>query len=245
MTTSITMIGTGSAFAKRYYNNNAIIDADNFRLLLDCGITGPAALHQLGIRFGDLDAVLVSHTHGDHVGGLEELAFQMMFVHQRKPVLYLPQPLREPLWEHTLKGGLTQGPLQSLDDFFDVREMPVGEPTEIAPGLVVEPILTEHIEGRLSYSFLINGTFFYSADMKFNPTLLQQLVDERGVALIFHDCQLIAPGVVHACIDELLTLPEHLQSITKLMHYGDTMPEFIGRTGRMSFVEQGVTYKLP
>lgn len=244
MTPTITMIGTGSAFAKHYFNNNAIIDADGFRLLVDCGITGPAALHRLDVRFGDLDGVLVSHTHGDHVGGLEELASQMMLVHRRKPVLYIPETLREPLWEHTLKGGMAQGPLQSLNDFFDVRPMPIGQPTEIAPQLVVEPIRTEHIDGRLSYSFLINERFFYSADMRFNPELLRQLVDERGVRLIFHDCQLSSPGVVHASLDELLTLPEPIQSITRLMHYDDTMPHFIGRTGRMTFVEQGAAYSF-
>ncbi|PWW06117.1 ribonuclease BN (tRNA processing enzyme) [Paenibacillus cellulosilyticus] len=244
MSVSITMIGTGSAFANAYNNNNAIIEVDGYRLLVDCGITAPSALHKLDIAFGDLDAVLISHTHADHVGGLEELAFQMKFVHQRTPVLYIPAPLRDPLWEHTLKGGLVQGALQSLDDFFEVRELTVGEPAELAPGLVIEPIRTEHIEGRLSYSFLINEQFFYSADMIFNPGLLQQLVDERGVRHIFHDCQLTAPGTVHACLDELLTLPAHIQSIIRLMHYGDTMPEYVGRTGPMSFVEQGKTYDI-
>lgn len=242
--TTITMIGTGSAFAKNYYNNNAIIDSGGFRLLVDCGITAPTALHRQGIRFGELDAVLISHTHADHVGGLEELAFQMMFVHQRKPVLYVPSPLRETLWEHTLKGGLAQGPLQSLDDFFDVREMPIGKPVAIAPGIVVEPIRTTHIEGRLSYSFIINGRFFYSADMVFTPSLLHSLADDRGIEHMFHDCQLVSPGEVHATLDELMTLPEELQKRIRLMHYNDTMPEFIGRTGRMSFVEQGKAYNI-
>lgn len=244
MTATITMIGTGSAFAKVYDNNNAIIDADGYRLLVDCGITAPAALHKLGVSFGDLDAVLISHTHSDHVGGLEELAFQMTFVHRRKPVLFIPAPLREPLWEHKLKDELAQGALQTLDDFFEVRELAVGEPAELAPGLIIEPIRTEHIEGRLSYSFLINGRFFYSADMIFNRELLERLVNERGVRSIFHDCQLTAPGTVHACLDELLTLPKSIQTITRLMHYGDTMQLFIGQTGHMTFVEQGKTYDI-
>ncbi|GMK40586.1 MBL fold hydrolase [Paenibacillus sp. CCS19] len=244
MAATITMIGTGSAFAKVYDNNNAIIEADGFRLLVDCGVTAPGALHKMDVSFGSLNAVLISHTHADHVGGLEQLASQMMIVHHRKAVLYIPAPLREQLREHTLKGGRDQDSLQSLDDFFEVRELAVGEPAELAPGLVVEPIRTEHIEGRLSYSFLINERFFYSADMIFNRQLLQQLVDERGVRSIFHDCQLTSPGVVHACLDELLTLPESIQSITRLMHYGDTMPAFIGRTGLMSFVEQGKPYDI-
>lgn len=113
----ITMVGTGSAFAKRFDNNNALIEVDEFRLLVDCGITLPRALHEMDIQFVDLDAVLISHIHGDHVGGLEELAFQMMFKFKRKPVLYLAQQLIKPLWENTLRGGLTQESLSRLEHF--------------------------------------------------------------------------------------------------------------------------------
>ncbi|WP_127531450.1 MBL fold metallo-hydrolase [Paenibacillus kobensis] len=243
MKATITMIGTGDAFAQNYANNNAVIHADGFRLLVDCGYTAPTALQRLGMPFSDLDAVLISHTHSDHVGGLEELALEIMHTYQRKLVLYLPNTLRDPLWEK-LNSELAQEPLPSLDDYFTVKLIPVDEPTGIAPGLIVEPVQTEHIDNRLSYSFIINERFFYSADMRFNPKLLHQLVNDRGIQLIFHDCQLSSPGTVHASLDELLTLPESIQTMTKLMHYGDTMPDFIGQTSRMTFLEQGIAYEF-
>ncbi|MEK3885715.1 MBL fold metallo-hydrolase [Paenibacillus sp. PL2-23] len=239
----ITMLGTGSAFAKRYNNNNALIEANGYRLLVDCGITLPKALHDFGMDFPQLNAVLISHIHGDHVGGLEELAFQMMFKHQRKPVLYIADVLVEPLWEHTLRGGLTQGDLNSITDFFEVQPLQVGKSYILANGLTVELIQTKHIEGKASFSFLFNGTFFYSADMRFDGQLLQELV-ERGVETIYHDCQLEPPGVVHACLDELLTLPAEVQEKTWLMHYGDAMEQYADKTGRMRFVKQHTVYDV-
>lgn len=239
----IQMLGTGGAFAKKYANNNALIELDGFKLLVDCGITLPRSLHDAGYSFDDLDAVLISHMHADHVGGLEEYAFQMMFRYGKKPVLYIADTLVEPLWEQTLRGGLTQEPLTALNDFFDVRPIKEGEVFEIHPGLTVKLIRTDHIAGKLSYSFLFNGTFFYSADMKFNGALLGDLIED-GVTTIFHDCQLISPGVVHASLDELLTLPADIQEKVWLMHYNDNMEEFIGHTGLMRFVEQLTVYNI-
>jgi ribonuclease BN (tRNA processing enzyme) len=237
------MLGTGSAFAKRFNNNNALIEAGESRLLVDCGITLPKALHESGISFSELDAVLISHIHGDHVGGLEELAFQMMFKYGRKPVLYIADTLVAPLWEHTLKGGLVQGELNELEHFFEVRPLSPGQPYEVLPGIKVELIKTDHIPGKDSYSFIFNDVFFYSADMKFNAALLESLAG-RGVNAMYHDCQLEAPGAVHACLDELLTLPSELQEHIWLMHYGDAIDDYRGNTGHMRIVEQGKKHEV-
>lgn len=239
----IQMLGTGGAFAKKYANNNALVEVDGFKLLIDCGITLPRSLHEAGYSFDDLDAVLISHMHADHVGGLEEYAFQMMFRYGKKPVLYIADTLVEPLWEQTLRGGLTQEPLTAITDFFDVRPIKEGEEYEIHPGIKVKLILTDHIAGKLSYSFLFNESFFYSADMKFDGALLSRLSNDR-VETIFHDCQLTSPGVVHASLDELLTLPEDIQEKVWLMHYHDNMEEFIGHTGKMRFVQQHEVYTV-
>jgi len=234
----ITMIGTGNAFAKAYYNNNALVETEHINLLIDCGITLPHALYQSGRTFADLDGVLISHMHGDHIGGLEELAFQMMYTYARKPTLYIAESLIEPLWNHSLRGGLVQGELDSIDCFFNVVPLQAGIDIELAKDLKIKLIQTEHIKNKDSYSFIINDTFFYSADMTFNPKLLHELHD-AGVQTIYHDCQLEGPGYVHTTLDELLSLPLELQRKIKLMHYGDTIGNYIGKTGAMEIVVQG------
>lgn len=238
------MLGTGNAFAKAYYNNNALLETGGRTLMIDCGTTAPRALYELGIGFDTIDAILVSHIHADHIGGLEEFAFQCKFVYRRKPVLYISDQLIEPLWEHSLRGGLEQEGFHSLYDYFDVRQLKAGVPAHVLPGLKVELVHTSHIPGKTSYSILLNDHFFYTADMVFDRELLERLVSERGVSVIFHDCQLHPPGFVHADLPKLLTLPEELQQMIYLMHYGDDQPEFVGQTGRMKFVEQHKVYEI-
>jgi ribonuclease BN (tRNA processing enzyme) len=238
------MLGTGSAFAKVFDNNNALLMIDGRTLMVDCGITAPKALYELGYNFNDLDAILLTHIHADHVGGLEELAFQMKFIFDRKPILYIADTLVETLWENTLKGGLQQDETETLQSFFDVRPIVEGTAHEVLPGLRVELISTRHIPNKANYSLLINDFFFYSGDSIFNADLLQSLVYDRGVQIIFHDCQLHPPGIVHACLPQLLTLPQAIQERVYLMHYGDDQPSFIGRTGPMKFIEQHRIYEM-
>lgn len=245
MTLQLQMLGTGSAFAKQYYNNNALLRDHAYTLLIDCGVTAPAALHQLNISLGDIDAVLITHIHADHVGGLEELAFRMKFSYQRKMTLYVAEDLAGPLWENTLKGGLYQeGEITMLEDIFDVRLLKPYSPVKLSDQIKIELIPTEHIAGKPSYSLYMNDSIFYSSDMQFDPKLLEKLVYDRSCQTILHECQLTGNGEVHTTLAELLSLPEDLQRITYLMHYGDEREEYNDSIGEMTFLEQHVVYNL-
>ncbi|PAK55446.1 MBL fold metallo-hydrolase [Paenibacillus sp. 7541] len=245
MSLKLQMLGTGSAFAKKYYNNNALLLDDDFTLLIDCGSTAPLALHEMGRSFNDIDAVLITHIHADHVGGLEELAFMMKMKFKRRIPLYIGEALAAPLWDHTLRGGLyQQGEISCLEDIFDVRPLKPGVKADISKGITVELIQTRHIPGKDSYSLYLNDRIFYSADMVFDPELLNKLVNERECELILHECQLQGPGEVHTTLQELLSLPEHIQQRTYLMHYSDDVQDFVGKTGEMEFVEQQKIYEL-
>ncbi|MFC5532271.1 MBL fold metallo-hydrolase [Cohnella yongneupensis] len=244
MDLNVQMLGTGSAFAKANYNNNAMITAGGQTLLIDCGITAPLALHELGRTFNEIDAVLLTHIHADHIGGLEEFAFQMKFIYGRKPRLYIADTLVEQLWECSLKGGLYQDENPTLASYFDVYPIAEGTSVEVLPELRIKLLATAHIPNKPNYSLIINDHFFYSGDTVFNQDLLHSLVQEQQVRLIFHDCQLHPPGIVHACLSQLLTLPASIQELTYLMHYGDDKPEFVGRTGLMRFIDQHVVYHI-
>jgi len=52
--------------------NALIVESDATRLMLDCGLTPREAerrLGRLGLLPGDIDAILVTHEHGDHADG--------------------------------------------------------------------------------------------------------------------------------------------------------------------------------
>lgn len=67
----VAALGSGSS------GNSLLIQAGNTNLLIDAGFTMKetvARLYQLGLTPGELDAVLLSHEHGDHVKGAGPLS---------------------------------------------------------------------------------------------------------------------------------------------------------------------------
>ncbi len=244
MSLKLQMAGTGSAFAKNYFNNNALLYIGDYTLMIDFGITAPLALHQMNIPLDRIDGILITHMHADHIGGLEEFAFQMKYIFKKRIKLFVPRLLIQPLWEHSLKAGMESTEDAGLENFFALVPLEEGSPFKVADGLSMEILRTEHVPGKLSYSLLINETIFYSADIRFNRKLLEDIYNERKCRHVLHDCQLQPPETVHATLDQLLTLPEEIQKITLLMHYGDQMPDYIGKTGKMRFIEQHKIYTL-
>lgn len=67
---SLTMLGSGSA------GNSALVATDHCRLLVDGGLSARQLVLRLalcGVTPNELDGVLLTHEHGDHVCGLEVL----------------------------------------------------------------------------------------------------------------------------------------------------------------------------
>lgn len=150
---TLTFLGVGSAFAKRNYNSNALLeawtegpdrqDAPDDNLLIDFGVTGPLALHELkscdGFSYLDADGlinypairrILITHLHADHIGGLEEFALASRYLFADSPTgktsktqIVGASDVLEPLWEHALKGGLGALPDRTarLSDYFSVK----------------------------------------------------------------------------------------------------------------------------
>lgn len=67
----VAALGSGSS------GNSLLVQAGETTLLVDCGFTmkeSIARMYQLGVSPSDLDAVLISHEHGDHVKGVGPLS---------------------------------------------------------------------------------------------------------------------------------------------------------------------------
>jgi hydroxyacylglutathione hydrolase len=243
---TLQMLGTGNAFSKKYGNTNALLTTAKQQVLIDCGVTATLALHRLNKPLDQIDGILITHLHADHVGGLEEVAFRMMYEFKKKPILYVPSSLIKPLWENCLKAGL-ENPLDGLmrmDDYFQIVSLETKKTYQINPELSIEMIKTEHVPGKDSFSIIINEKMFYSSDMRFDQELLHYIDEDRNCSIVLHDCQLSGSGVIHATVDELLTLPLAIQEKIHLFHYEDTVDNYIGITGLMSFVLPNQVFEL-
>lgn len=244
MKTSFTVefTGTGNAWSKPpvNYNTNALIRVHGRAWLLDCGLLCPMALHEMGIGLHTIDGVFISHLHGDHVLGLEELFFTNFFGHQRRIQLFLPTGLLSrysgiegsDIWENCLRGAMESTAfdgqherLLSLEDYAQVHVLEPHRPTDIL-GLNCEIFDVEHVRHRPSYGMILDGRVAYTSDCTYHLSRIEKLL-ERGVETLFHEVTFTpySPGIVHTTFGELAALPKDIAERMILMHYGDQTSE--------------------
>lgn len=247
---TLAFLGVGSAFAKRNFNSNFILETwkdgePDDLMLVDFGLTGPVALWELsgregfghlrsdnGMLFGaTIPKVYVSHQHGDHAAGLEEMALTNYFVHGYRPELYGAPEVLEAVWEHSLRAGCDTlpGRKAELSDFFDPRprtySLRLGE-------YEIRPFRTDHVRTFQrhdwpSYGMVVHGpegkTAFVSGDSRLDPEYGG--IMERA-EVCFHDCSLVAlRDLPHASLWDLGLLPERTKAKTYLYHYGDNFDD--------------------
>ncbi len=84
----LTIIGCSDAFGSGgRFHSCYLLDTPQGRLMLDCGANAPLALKRAGIQLDSIDAIAISHCHGDHFGGVPFLFLEKMFVERgSKPV---------------------------------------------------------------------------------------------------------------------------------------------------------------
>jgi ribonuclease BN (tRNA processing enzyme) len=77
----LTIIGCSDAFGSGgRFHSCYLLDTSEGRLLIDCGANSPLALKRAGIKLSSIDAIAISHCHGDHFGGLPFLILDKLFL---------------------------------------------------------------------------------------------------------------------------------------------------------------------
>lgn len=230
---TIQFMGTGSSFSKRYGNTSALVFVENDgimkKLLIDCGRSTPDDLYSHGYSFADIDAIFVTHLHGDHVYGLEEAGFVGRYVLNKKPHLIFPhEKVKNDLWDKVLKGTMMNGDLprvMKMEDYFISTVVDRTEQCFFFNDVMFSVFPTIHIQNKKSYGVAIGEKDFilYSGDSLLNKDLID-IGFKEDCQVVFQDCQLFHNEErVHASIEDLLTLDEQNREDIYIMHYGDDL----------------------
>jgi ribonuclease BN (tRNA processing enzyme) len=131
----VVFIGTSDAFGAGGRRQSAILTrAPGGGVLLDCGTTTSTGLCELGISRDEIDAIVISHFHGDHYGGIPILLLAALYEDQRKHPIRIAGP---PGVEHYVR-RLAEAMFYGIDDrewSFPIRfqEFHAGESMEVGP----------------------------------------------------------------------------------------------------------------
>jgi ribonuclease BN (tRNA processing enzyme) len=89
----VLFVGTGDAFGAGGRRQSAIlVRGASSSVLLDCGATTGSGLDALGVARDEIDAILVSHFHGDHFGGIPLLLLAALYEDRRRRPLRIVGP---------------------------------------------------------------------------------------------------------------------------------------------------------
>lgn len=221
-------LGVGDAFSELFYSCSSHLSCEGRGLLVDAPHPIRKMLREARISSGEpmpieaIDALVLTHLHGDHASGVESLAYFFRFGLERRLPVACHADVRARLWDGHLAAGMEQlldastGELRdmSFDDYFTWIELKEDAITELGPWLI-EPRRTLHHIPTTALRIGAGGhRIGFSADTAFDPSLIEWLAD---CDLILHETNL----GVHTPYADLAALPAELRERMRLVHYTD------------------------
>lgn len=194
---TVTFLGTGDAFGTGGRLQTCFhVRTPDASLLIDCGASACVSMKRYGVRHEDIDAVLISHYHADHFGGLPFLLIEGRVTGRTAP-LTVAGP-----------GAVADRVLAAMDVLFPGAGADVpypveyiglaeGEPCNVGPARVTAvPVVHAPDTQPNALRVEIGGAIIsYSGDTEWHPALIDIA---RGADLFI--CELSGfdgPGGIH------------------------------------------------
>ncbi len=208
----VTIIGSGNAFNSNgrahacYLLENDAGEA----MLLDIGATSLYRLQQEGTDLNAIPFLLLTHFHGDHIGGLPFLLIELDIVRQRKS----PLTILGPAGVQAACEALIEICYPGFDFHFPIeyREVPARGTTR-AGEFRIESFPITHKDESTGYrvSGSSGKTFAFSGDAAFDERLVE-LVDGVDVAAIELSMETQSdPPTKHVALDEVRARRDELR----------------------------------
>jgi phosphoribosyl 1,2-cyclic phosphate phosphodiesterase len=193
------------------------VEDDDCRLLVDATPDFRAQALRANIR--RVDAVLMTHTHADHVLGLDELRVYCNFTGKKMPVYGSPHSVET--IQRLFPYACTDKPEWPGLPSFELHSVQPNQPFEIS-GVTVRPLPLHH--GRMIvFGFLFGHDLAYVTDCKVVPVEVMEAI--RGVPVLVLDALRHREHPAHLSIDEACGVAEQvgarLTLFTHLCHEAD------------------------
>ena len=187
----LAFLGSGAAFSLERYNGAVCLDR---RYLLDAGAPLLPHLGRLGIDPVGIDAIFLTHFHGDHLAGLIPYLCFRAFAPEPRPLAVVGPEGVEDRVDRLLDAAWGAADWQEMRKAFPLSFQEAGERGEAA-GVAYETVPLEHghVPG-MGYRFRLGGrVLVYAGDTRATPAL-DRLVDGADVAIT----EATGPGEVHS-----------------------------------------------
>src|SRR3989441_5765633 len=145
MPVRVLFVGSGDSFGSGgRFQTCILVDGGGMRFTIDFGTSSLIALKQQGIDHNSIDAILLTHLHGDHCGGVPFMLVDAMLGAKRSRPLTIagPRDLRGRM--SAIAGALFPGSEGMVPEVpLDYVEMGGGEPNAVG-NLRVTPSAAKH-----------------------------------------------------------------------------------------------------
>lgn len=220
------ILGCGDAFGSGgRLQSSYLVEAKDRLFLLDCGPTALLAMKRAGFDPTRLDAIMISHLHGDHFGGLPFFLIDYLYRQPKNDPLLIAGP---PGTETKVRQLFTLMYGGANDD----KELPMtifqvlqpDQPARVA-GIDVFPFRVRHQNHAISLALKVGyegKQILFSGDSLWTESFIHQA---RGVDLFLCECSFYSeqPGM-HV---NYQTLESHLRRLQCrqliLTHLGEEM----------------------
>ena len=174
--TRVRFLGSGDAFGSGGRFQACIhVRTGDSSVLLDCGASSLIAMRRFGVEPNEIDAILISHLHGDHFGGIPFFILDGQFLSKRDRPLLIAGPPGFEARVRQAQEALFAGSSQTQQNY-DLRFL---EWTDRHPmtmgGISVTPFEVVHASGAPPFALrleLDGKTIAYSGDTEWTNALI-------------------------------------------------------------------------